>query len=153
MALAFSFPWSFAIQVESRHGNNQWLFMVPVKGGLGAIYSPNWQVFVTTYIPLIVQTPSWKVKNATDPTFYGNQKQLLKQCTTLLCKSEFSSWIMNNGSQYAYMILKKSSNNNNNNNNKHKQPAWTNLRNKKIYRNQNDGFFHGWLPSPQLFHL
>ena len=35
--------------------SNQWLFLVAVKGGLGGIYSHNWQYIhvYTTYIPLI----------------------------------------------------------------------------------------------------
>ena len=31
--------------------NSQWLFLVPLKGGIGGIYSPNWQ-----YIPLVYYT-------------------------------------------------------------------------------------------------
>ena len=52
----------------------QWLFLVPVKGGRWHII-PQLAVH-TTYIPLIVLA-FWGVKNATDPTFYGNQKQPL----------------------------------------------------------------------------
>ena len=47
---------------------------VPVQGGRWHII-PQLAVY-TTYIPLIVLA-FWGVKNATDPTFYGNQRQPL----------------------------------------------------------------------------
>ncbi len=46
---------------------NQWLFLVPVKGGRWHISSP----LYTTYSPCLRLGAPY----ATDPTFYGNQKQ------------------------------------------------------------------------------
>ena len=57
---------------------DQWLFLVPLKGGRWHSPSPNWQEkyhLYTTYSPC----RTWGVKNATDPTCYGNQKQPLNQ--------------------------------------------------------------------------
>ena len=51
---------------------NQWLFLVPLKGGIGGIVHPPIGSKNTTYIPLIdliVLAFVWGVKNATDPTF------------------------------------------------------------------------------------
>ena len=50
---------------------SQWLFLVPLKGGIGGIVHPPIGRKNTTYIPLIFLA-FWGVKNATDPTFYGN---------------------------------------------------------------------------------
>ena len=56
--------------------NIQWIFLVPLKGGRWHSPSPNWQEIHTTYIPLIVLAEPGGLY-ATDPTFYGNQKQPL----------------------------------------------------------------------------
>ena len=50
-----------------------WLFLVPVKGGIGGIVHPPIGRKNTTYIPLIVLAEPGGLY-ATDPTFYWNQK-------------------------------------------------------------------------------
>ena len=52
----------------SIHPFFQWLFLVPLKGGIGGIFHPPIGRKYTTYIPLIV-IAFWGMKNATDPTF------------------------------------------------------------------------------------
>ena len=58
------------------YGINQWIFQVPVKGGIGGIvHSP-----IGRYvIPLIyhLYIAFWVALYNPDPTFYGNQKQPL----------------------------------------------------------------------------
>ena len=58
----------FLISLDNRHlTHDQWLFLVPVKGGLGSIFHPpegkdykwyiigifpaNWRIFLATYLP------------------------------------------------------------------------------------------------------
>ncbi len=65
------------IYLVCKFGMDQWLFLVPVKGGRWHII-PQLAVY-TTYIPLIVLA-FWGVKNATHPTFFGNQKRQLNGC-------------------------------------------------------------------------
>ena len=48
----------------------QWLFLVPVKGGIG---SEDYKRNISGKKPA-----NWGMDYATDPTFYGNQKQPLK---------------------------------------------------------------------------
>ena len=55
---------------------HQWLFLVPIKGGLGSIQSPIGRKN-TTYISLTVLA-FWGILCYLSPTIYGNQKQPLK---------------------------------------------------------------------------
>ena len=66
---------------------NQWLLMLVPLSSVGSVAnrpSPNWQEIHTTYIPLIVLAEPGGVKNATDPTFWGNQKQPLNEVMEVL---------------------------------------------------------------------
>ena len=55
---------------------NQWLFLVPLKGGIGRIFHPPEGKDYKWYFSGIFPA-NWGMENATDPTFYRNQKQPL----------------------------------------------------------------------------